>query len=213
MLEGLPEGRHHLQLVGHSGRVKKEVRGVKSAGSMGGIYGYTDDSAAGVRIVVSRKRWAKAKRLLVMLHELVLASEWVDHKMLERIRGFMVCVDCTYTPFTPFLVGLHMSIDGWGTGRDDEDWRLRQAELEASRDSDDEGYDEGFNPSGTILPPGQVKVVPRLMPDFKVMVELTAANDPPLRRVRARSKINILNFYEDASGSGFGWCIYLGDVV
>jgi hypothetical protein len=29
---------------------------------------YTDDSAAGVRILVSRKKWAKAKRLLVMLH-------------------------------------------------------------------------------------------------------------------------------------------------
>jgi hypothetical protein len=177
---------------------------------MGGIYGYTDDIAAGVRIVVFRKKWVKAKRLLAMLHELVLASEWVDHKVLERIRGFMVYVYCTYKPFTPFLVGLHMPIYGWRPGRDDEDWRLRQTEVEAIRDSDEEGDDEGLNPSGTILPPGQVKVVPRLLLDLKVMMELTASKDPLLRRVRARSKINILYCYGDASGSVFVWCIDLG---
>jgi hypothetical protein len=51
---------------------------------------YTDDSAAGVRILVSRKKWAKAKQLLATLHKLVLASERVYHKVLERIRGFLV---------------------------------------------------------------------------------------------------------------------------
>jgi hypothetical protein len=39
------------------------------------------------------------------------------------------------------------------------------------------------------------------------MMELTAAEDPSLRRVRARSKINILYFLGDASRSGFRWCI------
>jgi ribonuclease HI len=31
--------------------------------------------------------------------------------------------------------------------------------------------------------------------------------------VRAKSKINILYCYGDASGSGFGWCIDFGDGV
>jgi hypothetical protein len=104
-----------------------------------------------VRIVVSRKKWFKAKGLLAMLHELVLALEWVDHKVLEIIRGFMVYVDCTYKPLTPFLMGIHMSIEGWRPGRYDEDWRLRQTQVEASRDSDEEGDDEGLNPSGTSI--------------------------------------------------------------
>jgi hypothetical protein len=38
---------------------------------------------------------------------------------------------------------------------------------------------------------------------------ITATEDPPLRRVRAQSKVNILYCYGDASGSGFGWCIIL----
>jgi hypothetical protein len=35
---------------------------------------YTDDAEAGVRVLVSRKKWAKAKQLLATLHGLVLAS-------------------------------------------------------------------------------------------------------------------------------------------
>jgi hypothetical protein len=60
------------------------VRGVKSAGAVSYMV-YTDDRSVGVRVLVSRKKWAKAKRLLATLHELVLASEWVDHKVLEII--------------------------------------------------------------------------------------------------------------------------------
>jgi hypothetical protein len=144
---------------------------------------YTGDITADVRIVMSRMKWAKAKRLLATLHELVLASEWVDHKVLERTRGFMVYVEHTYKLSTPFLMGLHMLIDGWRPGRDDEGWRLRQAEVEASRDSDEEGDDEGLTHLGKTLPPCQVKYVPRLLSYLKVMMELTAAEDPPLRRV------------------------------
>jgi hypothetical protein len=43
---------------------------------------YTDDGEAGVRILVSRKKMTKSKRQLVTLCRLVLASEWVDHKVL-----------------------------------------------------------------------------------------------------------------------------------
>jgi hypothetical protein len=168
-----------------------------------------DDSAAGVWILVSIKKWDKDKQLLATLNELVVASEWVDHEVLERIRGFLVYVARTYKPLTPFLMGLCMSIYGWKPRRDDEGWRLRQAEVEASRDSDDEGR----TLLGTTLPPGQVKAVPRLLPDLKVMMELTAAKDPPLRRMRAKSKVNIIYCYGDAFGSGFGWCIEFGDGV
>jgi hypothetical protein len=80
---------------------------------------YTDDAEEGVRVLVSRKKWVKANQLLATLHGLVLASEWVDHKVLERIRGFLVYVARTYKPLTPFLMGLHMTIDGWRPGRDD----------------------------------------------------------------------------------------------
>jgi hypothetical protein len=51
---------------------------------------YMDDAEAGARVLVSRKKWTKVKRLLATLHGLVLASEWVDHNVLERIWGLLV---------------------------------------------------------------------------------------------------------------------------
>jgi hypothetical protein len=51
------------------------------------------------------------------------------------------------------------------------------------------------------------------MADLEVPRVLTSTEDPPLRRVRAQSKVNILYCYGDASGSGFGWCIDFGDGV
>jgi hypothetical protein len=94
---------------------------------------YTDDVETGVRVLVSRKKWVKAKRLLVTLYGIVLASDWVDSKMLERTRGFLEYVARMYTLLTYFLMGLFMSIDGWKLGREKEGWSLRQAEVDASR--------------------------------------------------------------------------------
>jgi hypothetical protein len=114
---------------------------------------------------------------------------------LERIIGFLVYVDRTYKPLTPFLMGLHKSIDRWMPGRDEEGWGLRQTEVEASRDSDEDSDDEGLTPLGTDIPPARVKALHRLLPDFKVMMELTATEDWRLRRVQAKSKVNILYCY------------------
>jgi hypothetical protein len=116
-------------------------------------------------------------------------------------------------PLTQFLIGLHMLIDGWRPVRDEEGWSLRHTEVEVSRDSDEEGDDDGLNPLGKALHLDQVKALPRLLPYLKLMMELTAAEDPLLRRVRAKSKFNIIHSYGDASGNGFGWCIDFGDGV
>jgi hypothetical protein len=62
-------------------------------------------------------------------------------------------------------------------------------------------------------PPRLVISVPSLRVDLKVMIHLTEAEAPPLRRVRAIRKANILYCFGDASGSAFGWCIDFGDGV
>jgi hypothetical protein len=103
---------------------------------------YTDDEEAGVRVrvlvLVARKKWCKAKRLLENLDELLKESEMVDRNVLERTRGFLVYVSRTYNPMDPFLLGFHMTIVSWRPGRDEEGWRLRQLEVEVILESDDE---------------------------------------------------------------------------
>jgi hypothetical protein len=88
----------------------------RSPGPWAGSMVYTYDAEAGVWVLVSRKKWAEANRLLANLHGLVMASEWVDHKVLERIKGLLVYVSRTYYPLTHFLIGLYMSIYGWRSG-------------------------------------------------------------------------------------------------
>jgi hypothetical protein len=127
---------------------------------------YTDDAEEGVRVLVSRKKWAKAKRLLATLHGLVMDSEWVEHKALEIIRGFLVYVARTYRSLTPFLMGLHMSIDDWRSGREEDGWRLREAEVNASRDYEDESEPDEPLYQRTLQPPVRVKAVPRLLSDL-----------------------------------------------
>jgi hypothetical protein len=39
-------------------------------------------------------------------------------------------------------MGLHMSIDGWRPGRDEYGWRLREAEMTAIQESEDESDPE-----------------------------------------------------------------------
>jgi hypothetical protein len=131
----------------------RKRRGVsRSPGPWTGSMVYRDDAEAGVRVLVSRKKWAEAKQLLETLHGLMLTSEWVDHKVLERIRGFLVYVARTYTPLTPFLMGLPMTIDGWRPGRDEDGWGLMEAEMAANRSQMRRGARRNHHPWGPSNP-------------------------------------------------------------
>jgi hypothetical protein len=123
---------------------------------------YTDDEEAGLRVLVVRNKWCKEKRLLANLDVLLKESEMVDHKVLERTRGFLVYVSRTYKPMAPFLLEFHLTIDSWRPARDEECWRLRQAEVEveASLESDDESETEEGYGGDERAPPRLILAVP-----------------------------------------------------
>jgi hypothetical protein len=165
---------------------------------------YTDDEEAGVRVLVVRKKWCKAKRLLTKLDELLMESDMVDQKMLEMTRGFLVYVASTYKPMDPFLLGFHLTIESWRPGRDEEGWWLRKSKVEAIFELDDERDIEEGKGGEEGAPPRIVLAVPRLRDDLKVLIQLTEAEAPPLRRARESRKAHILYGFGNASGSGFG---------
>jgi hypothetical protein len=82
---------------------RKRQAASKTPGPWAGSIIYTDDEEAGVRVLVLRKKWCKAKRLLAKLDDLLKESKLVDHKVLERTRVFLVYVARTYKPMAPFL--------------------------------------------------------------------------------------------------------------
>jgi hypothetical protein len=81
-----------------------------------------------VYIVVSKEKWKRAKRLVEEVAEMIVATPTsMDRKRLEQIRGFLIYVVQTYREMTPYLIGLHMTIDFWRPNRDEEGWRVRPA--------------------------------------------------------------------------------------
>jgi hypothetical protein len=104
----------------------------------------------------------------------------VDHKVLERIWGFLVYTAGDYKPLNPFLLGLHLTIDSWRLGRDEEGWRLREVEVDANMESDEYSNEEYWKESGAANPLGVVKAVPSMRADLDVFIQLTEADPPPL---------------------------------
>ncbi|KAI2508968.1 hypothetical protein MHU86_5463 [Fragilaria crotonensis] len=56
----------------------------------------------------------------------------IPHKQAERIRGFLIYVSRTYTAMVPYLKGLHLTLDFWRGGRDNEGWKIIGREEEGN---------------------------------------------------------------------------------
>ena len=70
-----------------------------------------------VMATVTLVKWNKTQELIRELKAL-LDKPKLPHKQLEQIRGFLVYVARTFPWMTPYLKGLHGTLDGWQPGRD-----------------------------------------------------------------------------------------------
>jgi hypothetical protein len=65
-------------------------------------------------MLTSQGKWDKAKRLL---QEFCAMLEYnpgnISQKRLEQIRGFLQYIVQTYSSLASFLIGFHMTIDGF----------------------------------------------------------------------------------------------------
>jgi hypothetical protein len=60
-------------------------------------------------------------------------SRMVEQDFLQRllvIRGFLIYVDRTYPWLSPYIKGLHLTIDSWRPGREESGFKMRGKELE-----------------------------------------------------------------------------------
>jgi hypothetical protein len=146
-------------------------------GPWSGSMAYTDNSEEGVRILISHKKWGKVRYIWAVLGQ-GWNSMWVDHKDLEKSRGFLIYVSRTYPPLNPFMEGFYFTIDDWRPKRDDEGWRLTQYELEASKGSYEESGVMEVQESADQAPPVRIQEVTRLKDDVDVLRLLTEAESP-----------------------------------
>ncbi|KAL7577190.1 hypothetical protein ACA910_003525 [Epithemia clementina (nom. ined.)] len=67
-------------------------------------------SETGVYKLVSQERWDKVKEHIVTLG-LYAKMEMIPQEELKRIRGFLVYVSLTYGMITPYLKGIHLTLE------------------------------------------------------------------------------------------------------
>lgn len=152
--------------------------------------------------LTSQQKWDKAKRIIKEMLERVQEGSPLSLKALLKERGFLVHLSMTYPLMVPYLKGLHLTVDSWREGRDEEGWRMARKELEAflAARGDETADLIPIDPKA----PQEVQAVPRLERDLLSLVELTREELPAERIVRAKTVVHIVYGFADASGTGFG---------
>ncbi|CAJ1960069.1 unnamed protein product [Cylindrotheca closterium] len=179
-----------LNGLGIQEAARKQRWGSQNPGAWAGsLVKTTEDS---VSVFVSQEKWDKTKLQVKEIAEELSGSTLgsLKHKALERKRGFLIYVTRTYPTMVPYLKGIHLTLDAWRPGRDDEGWKSI-------------GY-KGESPTPTSQDaPEYVKPVPRLKDDLAALSALTASESPPIRRVRSKRVMTVFYGFGDASAVGF----------
>jgi hypothetical protein len=188
----------------------------RKPGAWSGSVVQTTDGVVGVR--VSQEKWDKAQVQVGELKLLLESDRGVANRArLESIRGFLLYLSRTYPSITPYIKGLHLTIDGWRPDRDAEGWRKPKAKQHSPRsaglgeavernvqrlrvrDSEEEGWEEE-----ELEAPTEVKLMPRMGPDVSALERFFSTQLPPLRVIRGRVVLEAFYGFGDASGTGFG---------
>jgi hypothetical protein len=209
-----------LNHLGIQDAPRKRRDGSQAPGAWSGCVLRTDRD--GVFVYVSQEKWDKTKRLLDEVMDLITTDPTkIPRKRLEQIRGFLQYVTRTYTGMNPYLIGFHLTIDGWREDRDEDGWRQRPSSKGSPGDGgvSDEIAAMAVHMAGDEEPPVSddpeapefVSAVPRFVHDIEAMMELTRSATPTLRRVRCSKRGHAFYGFYDASGRGFGATMQIGE--
>jgi hypothetical protein len=138
------------------------------------------------------------------------SSGGLNHKQLERRRGFLVYVAQANPSLVPYLKGIHLTLDSWKSDRNEDGWKLTRADMEHLRR---DGYPKETMKSLSDEAPRIVKPVPRLEQDLKALLALTDPLVPPERSVRSNHLLQVCYGFGDTSGKRFGSIILLDGTV
>jgi hypothetical protein len=185
-----------------------------TTGPWAGTIVHTDnDELVGM---VSQKKWDKTKALIRELAVMIAAGPLLLQRLLE-IRGFLNYVVRTYKWINPYIKGLHLTIDGWRPGKDEDGYKLRGKALQEAlfkaaaarglpcRREDEEEVDSR-TPEAEVKAPEFVDPSSRLKRDVECLVELTNVPEPPRQRYRAK-KTKAFFVVGDASGKAKGCAV------
>jgi hypothetical protein len=173
----------------------------QSPGAWAGTVAVTGDKGVGVH--VSQEKWNKAQQLVASLLAILSTDPDMDRRALESARGFFIHLQRTYPALSPFLKGIHLTVDGWREGRDSNKWKQPSFKWDRILTYNDEGHHVWTLPP---LPstPDRVDPAPQLQLDLCSLETLFAPHTPPTRFLHPTTITMAVYGFVDASGTGFG---------
>jgi hypothetical protein len=185
-----------LNYLGIQDASRKRRDSSQDPGAWSGSVVKTDGE--GVYVLASEDKWMKAKGMLdEMMTSLEASKGELCRKRLEQIRGFLIYVTRTYPGMIPYLIGIHMTIDGWRNTRDATGWRLPASFLRDRRATE---LEEEVGPSLDEEPSEVVWAVPRLKKDIHALRRLMRGDKPRVRRYQCTSSAMVTYGFGDAPG-------------
>eukprot|EP00980_Cylindrotheca_fusiformis_P012245 scaffold2984_cov80-Cylindrotheca_fusiformis.AAC.3 len=164
-----------------------------------------DVDPTGVYKTVAQAKWDKAKAILQRIKTEMACPSGMQYKPLERDRGFLVHLSTTFKTMTPYLKGIHLTIDSWRANRDPAGWKMSPKEwgifLEGIEDSE---MRQNLADLGNAQAPAMVWPVPRLKDDIEMLETLFSSPTPTRVCVRPTRYVQVVLGFGDASGNGFG---------
>jgi len=153
----------------------------------------------GVGVTCPEGKWTKAKGHLRDLHAKLTSGLPLQRKLLESLRGFFVHLMRTFPIITPYLKGIHLTLDGWRPHRDLDMWKLPADLWEELPD--------------TTPPEAPMELIPapRLMDDIHCLLHLFSDDTPPTRMIRCTRRCVAIYGFVDASTAGYGGSFALPD--
>jgi hypothetical protein len=155
----------------------------------------------GVGVTCPVTKWTKAKTLLAELQATLTSGASLPRKPLEATRGFFIHLMRTFPIITPYLKGMHLTLDGWRSNRDEEMWKFSSDLWDTLK--------EDLPPLNG--PPTDLEPAPRLASDVKCLLHLLDSPTPPTRMIRCTQRLVVIYGFVDASAAGFGGSFSLPD--
>lgn len=99
-------------------------------------------SDVGVCVLTTEEKWKRFRDIIQKwLDRVERGDRNLDHKELQKDRGFCVHVCNNYPSMKPFLKGFHLSLEMWRGNRDEEGWKL-PTRLHSISEESEEDIDE-----------------------------------------------------------------------
>ena len=203
-----------LNWLGIQDAPRKRRKASRMAGAWAGSVIYT--TAEEVFVLVTEEKWIRGRGMLLEVKE-GCKRKMMNRKRLQQIRGYLNYICNTYPILSSYLMGFHLTIDGWRPGRDKEGWKYMYNKYFSEDEIRDDEYSEEEYLDNDIIEeskgPMEVKVKSRLKDDVDALLVLMNSEMPPLRKVRTKHTHYVYYGFGDASGSAYGVTLSAGETL